>query len=178
LTHAGPRRKSRVEVADLLGQRRSLHESDKPTVDARSWVATRGNISTLDAAVLRQGSRLDLMELAMSNDSSGNPNELSSGGSRYHQVYPTLDETQLAILERYGERRKLKANDILYSEGDRHTGMFAIRNDRSDQRVCSGLPIPGHAWPRQFHRRGWHARRPGCGGHDTRPFGLRGHRHR
>jgi thioredoxin reductase (NADPH) len=66
------------------------------------------------------------MELAMSNDSSGNPNELSSGGSRYHQVYPTLDETQLAILERYGERRKLKANDILYSEGDRHTGMFAI----------------------------------------------------
>ena len=62
----------------------------------------------------------------MSNDSSRNPNELSSGGSRYHQVYPTLDETQLAILERYGERRKLKANDILYSEGDRHTGMFAI----------------------------------------------------
>ena len=62
----------------------------------------------------------------MSKDSSGKPNELSSGGSRYHQVYPTLDERQLAILERYGERRKLKANDILYSEGDRHTGMFAI----------------------------------------------------
>jgi thioredoxin reductase (NADPH) len=66
------------------------------------------------------------MESAMSKDSSGNPNELSSGGSRYHQVYPTLDEGQLAILERYGERRRLKANDILYSEGDRHTGMFAI----------------------------------------------------
>jgi thioredoxin reductase (NADPH) len=66
------------------------------------------------------------MEFAMSKDSSGKPNELSSGGSRYHQVYPTLDERQLAILERYGERRKLKANDILYSEGDRHTGMFAI----------------------------------------------------
>ncbi|MFP3559113.1 FAD-dependent oxidoreductase [Paraburkholderia sp. SIMBA_049] len=62
----------------------------------------------------------------MSKDSSGNPNALSSGGSRHHQVYPTLDEKQLAILERYGERRKLKANDILYSEGDRHTGMFAI----------------------------------------------------
>ncbi|MGV2292485.1 FAD-dependent oxidoreductase [Trinickia sp. YCB016] len=62
----------------------------------------------------------------MSNDSSGKPHELLSGGSRYHQVYPTLDETQLAILERYGERRKLKAGDILYSEGDRHTGMFAI----------------------------------------------------
>ena len=62
----------------------------------------------------------------MSNDSSGNPDELSSGGSRYHQVYPTLDERQLAILERYGERRKLKADDILYSEGDRHIAMFAI----------------------------------------------------
>jgi thioredoxin reductase (NADPH) len=66
------------------------------------------------------------MEPAMSNDSSGNPDELSSGGSRYHQVYPTLDERQLAILERYGERRKLKADDILYSEGDRHIAMFAI----------------------------------------------------
>jgi thioredoxin reductase (NADPH) len=66
------------------------------------------------------------MEPAMSNDSSGNPDELSSGGSRYHQVYPTLDERQLAVLERYGERRKLKADDILYSEGDRHIAMFAI----------------------------------------------------
>ena len=66
------------------------------------------------------------LESAMSKDSSGKPHELSSGGSRYHQVYPTLDERQLAILERYGERRKLKANDILYSEGDRHIAMFAI----------------------------------------------------
>lgn len=62
----------------------------------------------------------------MSNDSSGNPDELLSGGSRYHQVYPTLDERQLAVLERYGERRKLKADDILYFEGARHIAMFAI----------------------------------------------------
>ncbi|MFM0202931.1 FAD-dependent oxidoreductase [Paraburkholderia fungorum] len=62
----------------------------------------------------------------MNQDSSGKPHDLSSGGSRYHQVYPRLDEAQLAILERYGERRKFKANDVLYSEGDRHTGMFAI----------------------------------------------------
>jgi thioredoxin reductase (NADPH) len=66
------------------------------------------------------------MEPAMSNDSSGNPDELLSGGSRYHQVYPTLDERQLAVLERYGERRKLKADDILYFEGARHIAMFAI----------------------------------------------------
>ncbi|RFU49636.1 cyclic nucleotide-binding domain-containing thioredoxin-disulfide reductase [Paraburkholderia sp. DHOC27] len=62
----------------------------------------------------------------MNQDTSGKGSELSSGGSRYHQIYPTLGEQQLAILERYGERRKLQAGDILYSEGDRHTGMYAI----------------------------------------------------
>jgi hypothetical protein len=41
------------------------------------------------------------MAPTMSHDSSGNPDELSSGGSRYHQGYPRLDERQLAILERY-----------------------------------------------------------------------------
>ena len=68
----------------------------------------------------------------MNKASSGKPNDLSSGGSRHHQVYPTLDETQLAILERYGERRKLKTNDILYSEGDRHTGMYVILSGTID----------------------------------------------
>jgi thioredoxin reductase (NADPH) len=66
------------------------------------------------------------MEFAMSNDSPATPYELSSGGSRYHQVYPTLDERQLAILDRYGERRKLQADEILYSEGERHISMFVI----------------------------------------------------
>ncbi len=83
-------------------------------------------IVTLDAAVAPHVPLPDLMESAMGKDSSGNPHDLASGGSRYHQVYPTLDEKQLTILERYGERRKLKADDILYSEGERHTGMFAI----------------------------------------------------
>jgi thioredoxin reductase (NADPH) len=62
----------------------------------------------------------------MGKDSSASSGDLSSGGSRHHQVYPRLNERQLAILERYGERRKLKTGDVLYAEGDRHTGMFAI----------------------------------------------------
>jgi thioredoxin reductase (NADPH) len=62
----------------------------------------------------------------MSNDSRVKPHELYSGGSRYHQVYPTFDERQLEILERYGERRKAQVNDILYSEGDRHIPMFVV----------------------------------------------------
>ncbi|MFM0739327.1 FAD-dependent oxidoreductase [Paraburkholderia xenovorans] len=62
----------------------------------------------------------------MGKNSSGHANDLASGGSRYHQVYPTLDDRQMAIVERYGERRKLKAGDVLYSEGERHIPMFAI----------------------------------------------------
>jgi thioredoxin reductase (NADPH) len=66
------------------------------------------------------------MERVMGNDSLGKPGDLAKGGGRYHQVYPRLDEGQLAILERYGERRKLQAGDILYTEGERHTSMFVI----------------------------------------------------
>ncbi|MGF6770346.1 thioredoxin reductase (NADPH) [Paraburkholderia sp. GAS199] len=62
----------------------------------------------------------------MGKDTSGSANDLSSGGSRYHQVYPTLSDRQMAIVERYGERRKLKAGDVMYAEGDRHVPMFAI----------------------------------------------------
>lgn len=52
--------------------------------------------------------------------------ELVAGGSRHHQIFPTLNEQQFALLERYGERRKLKTGDMLFSEGDRHIPMFAI----------------------------------------------------
>ena len=62
----------------------------------------------------------------MSNSASGGPSDLVSGGSRYHQVFPTLNEQQFALLERYGERRTLKTGDTLFSAGDRHIPMFAI----------------------------------------------------
>jgi thioredoxin reductase (NADPH) len=62
----------------------------------------------------------------MSDNSSGRFEELMSGGSRHHQIFPRLDERQFALLERYGERRKLKTGDVLFSEGDRHIPMFAI----------------------------------------------------
>jgi thioredoxin reductase (NADPH) len=62
----------------------------------------------------------------MSDKSSGRYEELLSGGSRHHQIFPRLDERQFALLERYGERRKLKTGDVLFSEGDRHIPMFAI----------------------------------------------------
>lgn len=58
--------------------------------------------------------------------SSGKFEELVSGGSRHHQVFPRLDERQFAVLERYGERRRLNTGDVLFIEGDRHIPMFAI----------------------------------------------------
>lgn len=63
---------------------------------------------------------------AMSNKSSGKFEDLVSGGSRDHQIFPKLDTWQFALLERYGERRKLRTGDLLFSEGDRHIPMFAI----------------------------------------------------
>ncbi|WP_144141273.1 FAD-dependent oxidoreductase [Paraburkholderia sp. BCC1884] len=58
--------------------------------------------------------------------SSGKFEELIPGGSRHHQVFPRLSEKQFALLERYGERRKVSVGDVLFSEGDRHIPMFAI----------------------------------------------------
>lgn len=62
----------------------------------------------------------------MSKISSSRPEDLVAGGSRHHQIFPTLDDKQFAVLERYGERRRLKAGDTLFTEGDRHIPMFAI----------------------------------------------------
>ncbi len=62
----------------------------------------------------------------MSHKSSSSLEDLGVGGSRHHQIFPKLDDKQFAVLERYGERRRLKAGDVLFAEGDRHIPMFAI----------------------------------------------------
>ncbi|CAL8476973.1 FAD-dependent oxidoreductase [Caballeronia sp. S22] len=62
----------------------------------------------------------------MSDTPSGRFEELVSGGSRHYQIFPTLDEKQITVLERYGERRKLKTGEVLFAEGDRHIPMFVI----------------------------------------------------
>ncbi|MFL9890030.1 FAD-dependent oxidoreductase [Paraburkholderia sp. RL17-383-BIF-A] len=62
----------------------------------------------------------------MGHKSSSRLEDLVAGGSRHHQIFPRLDEGQFAVLERYGERRRLKAGDMLFSEGDRHIPMFTI----------------------------------------------------
>jgi thioredoxin reductase (NADPH) len=57
---------------------------------------------------------------------SSSANELVAGGSRHHQIFPTLDDKQFLLLERYGERRFINAGDVLFREGERHIPMFAI----------------------------------------------------
>jgi thioredoxin reductase (NADPH) len=46
--------------------------------------------------------------------------------SRWHQIFPTLNEAQLALLSEYGRRRSYKAGDILYKVGERHVPMSVI----------------------------------------------------
>jgi|SRR5471032_2239458 len=62
----------------------------------------------------------------MGNYTSSKIGDLLAGGSRHHQIFPTLSEQQVALLERYGERRTLKVGDVLFSQGDRHIPMFAV----------------------------------------------------
>jgi thioredoxin reductase (NADPH) len=47
-------------------------------------------------------------------------------GSRWHQIFPTLNAAQMALMARYGGRRTLKAGEYLFHQGDRHIGIFVI----------------------------------------------------
>jgi thioredoxin reductase (NADPH) len=46
--------------------------------------------------------------------------------NRWHQIFPILNEAQVASLREYGRRRSYRAGDILYKEGERHIPMFVI----------------------------------------------------
>jgi thioredoxin reductase (NADPH) len=46
--------------------------------------------------------------------------------NRWHQIFPVLNEAQVAVLREYGRRRSYTAGDILYREGERHVPMYVI----------------------------------------------------
>lgn len=46
-------------------------------------------------------------------------------GARHHQIFPALNEN-FALLDRYGERRRFPANEVLFRQGDRHIQTFVV----------------------------------------------------
>ena len=46
--------------------------------------------------------------------------------SRRDQIFPVLNEHQLAVLAGYGERRRCPAGTVLFEEGQRHIPMFVL----------------------------------------------------
>ena len=52
--------------------------------------------------------------------------------TRHDQVFPRLDQRQLADLVPFGERRRYPAGEMLFTEGDRHVGMFVLLSGRLD----------------------------------------------
>ncbi|MGZ5858316.1 MAG: FAD-dependent oxidoreductase, partial [Burkholderiaceae bacterium] len=46
--------------------------------------------------------------------------------TRRHQIFPSLNEAQFAILSHYGERRAFPPDTILYRQGDRHIPMYVV----------------------------------------------------
>jgi len=60
------------------------------------------------------------------------PSPLSIRVSRREQVFPILTEHQIAALLPLGERRRYPAGATLFSEGDRHIGMFVLLSGSLD----------------------------------------------
>src|SRR4030095_14890348 len=50
--------------------------------------------------------------------------------TRREQAVPRLDERQLSDLMRFGEQRRYAAGEMLFSEGERHVGMFVVLSGR------------------------------------------------
>jgi thioredoxin reductase (NADPH) len=46
--------------------------------------------------------------------------------NRWHQIFPVLDEAQVAVLGDYGRHLAYKAGSILFREGERHVPMYII----------------------------------------------------
>jgi thioredoxin reductase (NADPH) len=62
--------------------------------------------------------------------------------SRLHQIFPSLTEEQFAILERYGERRRIPAGTVLFAQGERHISMYVILSGKVE--ISRGSAIETH----------------------------------
>jgi thioredoxin reductase (NADPH) len=61
------------------------------------------------------------------SDTTGPPSYVGFEiANRWHQIFPILNDAQLALLSDYGRRRSYQAGDILFREGERHVPMHVI----------------------------------------------------
>jgi thioredoxin reductase (NADPH) len=54
------------------------------------------------------------------------PSTSSEIANRWHQIFPVLNEAQIALLHEYGARSSYHAGEILCREGERHIPMFVV----------------------------------------------------
>jgi thioredoxin reductase (NADPH) len=60
-------------------------------------------------------------------DPSGPPSFASfETVNRWHQIFPVLNEAQLAALLEHGQRQSYQAGQILFREGERHVPMYVV----------------------------------------------------
>lgn len=62
--------------------------------------------------------------------------------SRQHQIFPSLTEDQFTILQRYGERRHVPADTILFRQGERHISMYVVLSGKIE--ISRGSAIETH----------------------------------
>ncbi|WP_296001099.1 FAD-dependent oxidoreductase [Rugamonas sp.] len=62
----------------------------------------------------------------MNQNSSINPATRVDIANRMHQLFPTLDEAQFALMSRYGQRRHFRAGELMFAQGQRHIAMYVV----------------------------------------------------
>ena len=62
--------------------------------------------------------------------------------SRLHQIFPSLTEDQFAIMARYGERRRVPAGTVLFTQGERHIAMYVVLAGKIE--ISRGSAIETH----------------------------------
>jgi CRP-like cAMP-binding protein len=95
---------------------------------------------------------------------SGKTGDLASQGSlanRRDQMFPKLSAAQLARLQRYGQRRALRAGEILAEPGDRGLPMWVVLSGSIEavQMGMAGETTGGDSHRRRVQRRDEHAAR-------------------
>ena len=72
--------------------------------------------------------------------------------SRREQIFPRLNQRQLAVLAAYGEHRRYPAGATLYEEGRRHVAMYVVLSGSVDvtRRTAAGDELLATHGPRVF----------------------------